>query len=442
MKTQIIPKVNGSVLAASLCLALTSSPAFAGSIERISVDSGNLQFKSAPPGAVSDDGRYVVFNAGLVDDEPFSPINTYLRDRATGTTELVSIANDGSPSGKTSGAIDVSADGRYVVFLGQGLDGSTNAVNVYVRDRATGTTELITINDDGSPGAVNKSARGASISGDGRYVAFISESEDLVSDDNNGVPDVFVRDRINGTTQRISVASDGTQANGSTGAKYPGTDISADGRYVVFNSSASNLVPNDSNGEPDLFVHDRINNTTTRVNLSNNGSQMSAGHDEMFDLSSNGRYVVFASSDSSLVANDSNGQVDIFVRDLVANTTERVSIADDGSQTNASSSYPAISGNGRYVSFISAASNLAAGGSSYGFSVFVHDRIAQTTEMVDTPHDGSVANSFSFLPSPVSGDGRYVLFHSVASNLVAGDTDTNNYWDVFLHDRISGQICQ
>jgi len=436
----IANKIGAAVFAASFCLTLSTNITFAGSIELMSVDSGGLQLRDSYTSALSDNGRYVVFTANLIGTSS-SQVNTYLRDRATGTTELVSVANDGSTNKGVGGAIDISSDGRYVVFLGKKLDGSTGYIDAYVRDRVTSTTELISINSDGNPGTANKSASNVSISGNGRYVAFVSTSEDLVSNDNNGMTDVFVRDRVNGTTQRISIASDGTQANGDSGGNYLGTAISADGRYVVFSSSASNLVPSDNNGKPDLFVHDRINSFTMRANLTNNGSQMSIGHSGLFGLSSDGRYVVFSSTDSNLVANDSNGQADIFVRDLVSSITERVSIANDGSQTNLQSRDPAISANGRYVSFISMASNLVSGGVPQGFGAFVYDRVAQVTEMVDIPHDGSAANNISFWHSNVSGDGRYVLFHSAATNLVAGGINTNG-WNAFIHDRIGGQICQ
>jgi len=433
MNVRITPKIvankiSGVTLAASLCVALSANPAFAGSIERISVDSGNIQLNYTTffSQALSDNGRYVVFNANIT-GSPSDRFNTYLRDRATGITELVSVANDGSAD--TRGGIDVSNDGRYVVFLGKQLDGSTGYIDAYVRDRATDTTELISINSDGSPGTVNKSASEVSISGDGRYVVFVSNSPDIVNSDTNGVADVFVRDRVAGVTQRVSIASDGTQANGNSGNGYRGTDISADGRYIVFSSSATNLTPNDAG----LFVHDRIDGTTVGIYGPTN--------DNWFDLSSDGRHLVFSSSDSNLVANDSNGQLDIFVHDLTMNTTELVSLANDSSHSNGLSLYPGISANGRYVSFNSMATNLIASGNPQGLSTFVRDRIANTTEMVDVPHDGSVANNLSFGNSAVSGDGRYIVFASVASNLVAGDSDVNNNWDIFVHDRISGQIC-
>ncbi len=446
MNVRIIPKIvankmSGVTLAASLCIALSANSAFAGSIERISVDSGSIQLNHTDVSpALSGNGRYVVFRA-ITTSGSFSRTNAYLRDRATGITELVSVANDGSEGGNTA-TLDVSDDGRYVVFTDRNLDGSTGYFDAYVRDRATNTTELISVNSDGSPGTVNKSASDVSISGDGRYVAFISNSADVVSSDTNGMADAFVRDRITGITQRISIASDGAQANGNSGGNYRGTDISADGRYIVFSSVASNLVPNDTNGKLDLFIHDRTNGTTTRINLANDGSQINLGADGWFDLSSDGRYMVFSSSDSNLVANDNNGQVDVFVRDLAMDTTELVSFANDGSQSNSLNTFPGISANGRYVSFISMASNLVTGGNPQTIATFVRDRIANTTEMIDTPHDGSVANHISFGSNAVSGDGRYIVFASAASNLVAGDSDINTSWDIFIHDRISGQICQ
>jgi len=449
MKVRTIPetvtgKMSGVTLAASLCIALTANPVFAGSIERISVDSGGIQINPADADyqVVSDNGRYAIFNARL-DSDPASPVNVYLRDRTTETTELVSIANDGSDTG-ILGAIDISSDGRYVVFTGKQLDASTGYIDAYVRDRVTGTTELISINSDGSLGTPNKSASGVSISANGRYIAFASNSADIVDGDTNGAIDIFVRDRAINTTQRVSIASDGTQANGNSDGAFRATVVSANGRYIVFSSSASNLVPNDSNSKRDLFVHDRLNGSTERVNLASDNTQGNFGlsTNNKFDLSSDGRYVVFSSADSNLVAADGNGQSDIFVRDLVTGTTELVSIANDGSQANSISMNPAISANGRYVSFNSMASNLVTGGNPQGLAIFVRDRIANTTEMVDVPHDGSTSNGFSFGNTAVSEDGRYIVFPSYASNLVADDPNSYSSLNIFIHDRISGQICQ
>ncbi|NOX91553.1 MAG: hypothetical protein GXP18_03620 [Gammaproteobacteria bacterium] len=440
MRTRIIPeittnKMSGIAVAVSLCLALAATPTFADSIKRISVDSGSMQFNvlHADYQAMSDDGRYVAFIASLA-NEPSYRHNVYLRDRTTGTTELVSVANDGNDSG-IPGSFDINGDGRYIVFTGKKLDGSNGNIDAYVRDRLTGTTELVSVASDGRPGTENKSASQVSINTSGRYVAFLSDSADLVSDDTNGVADIFIRDRIAGITRRINVASDGTQANGNSISSYRAAVISANGRYVVFHSAASNLVPNDSNGVPDLFVRDLVNGITERVNLSYDGSQGSYGHNgERFDMSSDGRYVTFASRDN-LVANDNNGQLDIFVRDLATGTTELISTAHDGSQADSISAYPGISANGRYVSFNSMATNLVTGGNPQGLATFLRDRITNITEMVDAPYDGTAANNFSFGNSTVSADGRYVVFPSSASNLVPGDSESNTSLDIFIRDR-------
>jgi len=212
METRITPKmtannkVSGCILAASLCLAFTINPAFAGSIERISVDSGNIQlnYTNFFGQALSDNGRYVVFNANTTNGSS-SQSNTYLRDRATGITELVSVANDGS-TGANGGNIDVSNDGRYIAFTGSGLDGSIGFTDVYVRDRAMGTTELISVASNGNPGTINKSANDISISDDGRYVVFVSDAADIVSGDTNGMADVFVRDRVAPVSRNGSVS--------------------------------------------------------------------------------------------------------------------------------------------------------------------------------------------------------------------------------------------
>ncbi len=209
-----------------------------------------------------------------------------------------------------------------------------------------------------------------SISADGRYIAFTSSASNLVPGDTNRNSDVFVHDTVTGTTSRVSIDSDGHQANGSSW--HP--SISADGRHIAYGSRASNLVAGDSNGRDDVFVHDTVTGTTRRVSIDSNGNQASSDL-EAPSISADGRYIAFTSQASNLVAGDTNGADDVFVHDTLTGTTRRVSTNSDGDQANASSMDPRISANGRYIAFYSYASNLVPGDTNGKLDVFVYDTL-------------------------------------------------------------------
>jgi Tol biopolymer transport system component len=233
-----------------------------------------------------------------------------------------------------------------------------------------------------------------------------------------------VHDRLTGQTTRVSVASDGAQGNGDS--ECP--SISADGRYVAFASLASNLVPGDTNGRMDIFVHDRLTGQTTRVSVASDGTEGN-GDSGFPSISADGRYVAFASLASNLVPGDTNGTWDVFVHDRLTGQTTRVSVASGGAQGNGDSRFPSISADGRYVAFQSYASNLVPGDTNGVLDVFVHDRLTGQTTRVSVASDGTQGDSYSF-GSSISADGRYVAFASYASNLVPGDT--NGWADVFV----------
>jgi archaellum component FlaF (FlaF/FlaG flagellin family) len=270
---------------------------------------------------------------------------------------------------------------------------------------------------------------GPAISANGRYVTYNSDASNLVPGDTNEASDIFVFDRQTRATERVSVASDGTEANGGSGFDY---DISADGRYVAYWSDASNLVPADTNGFADVFVFDRQTSTTERVSIASSGTE--ANQTSFFPaISDDGRYVTFESIASNLIPGDTNGAVDVFVFDRETNTTERISVASNGTQGDHHSRSPAISADGRYVTFESEATNLVPGDTNEANDVFVFDRETHTTTRVSVASDGTQANSFSWFEPAISGDGRYVTFESLATNLVPGDTNEAN--DVFVFDR-------
>jgi hypothetical protein len=259
-------------------------------------------------------------------------------------------------------------------------------------------------------------------------VAFESPATNLVAGDTNASSDIFVRDRVSGTTERVSIDSNGVEGN--SGSNNP--SISANGRFVAFWSGASNLVAGDTNSSFDVFVHDRQSGTTERLSVDSVGLQ---GNDDSFSpsISADGRFAAFYSNATNLVAGDTNGQPDVFVRDRVNGTTELVSVATNGTAANSYSHYPAISADGRFVAFHSNASNLVLGDTNGAIDVFVHDRQLGTTERVSVDTYGAQANSLYSYSASISADGRFVAFWSDAWNLVANDT--NGSWDVFVRDR-------
>jgi Tol biopolymer transport system component len=352
---------------------------------------------------------------------------------ATGTTTRVSVASDGTQGNSGSAWSAISADGRYVAFDSSAsnlVPGDTNGVpDIFVHDQQTGQTSRVSVASDETQG--NSESSAPSISADGRYVAFYSSASNLVPGDTNGAPDIFVHDRQTGQTTVVSVASDGTQGNG---VSYR-PSISGDGRYVAFHSVASNLVPSDTNYAQDVFVHDRQTGQTSRVSVASDGTQGNS-HSSWPSISAGGRYVAFHSWASNLVPDDTNGEADVFVHDRQTGQTSRVSVASDGTQGNTLSERPSISGDGRYVAFHSVASNLVPGDTNDAQDVFVHDRQAGQTTVVSIASDGTQGNGDSRYPS-ISADGRYVAFESHASNLVPGDS--NGVRDIFVHDRQTGQ---
>jgi Tol biopolymer transport system component len=288
-------------------------------------------------------------------------------------------------------------------------------------------TQRVTFDMNGGP--INGSCFSNAMSGDGRYVAFESDASDLVPGDTNGARDIFVRDRLLGTTQRVSVSTAGAQSNGDD-FWAPFISLSADGRFVMFESNASNLVAGDTNGRVDIFVRDRQLGTTERISVDSAGIQAN-GDSKESSSSADGRYVAFRSYASNLVAGDTNGFSDVFVRDQVAGTTERVSVDSAGAQGNSTAQSPVISGDGRYVAFGGYADNLVPGDTNGLPDVFVHDRTTGTTVRINLAPGGGEADG-SCWPSSFSSDGRFLAFEGFASNLVPGDNNTLS--DVFVRD--------
>ncbi len=355
---------------------------------------------------------------------------------AAATTELVSVSSAGTQGNGHSMFAAMSADGRFVAFTSEASnlvsDDTNGGEDVFVRDRVTGDTVRVSVASDGSQ--ANGPSYGSAISADGRFVVFGSSASNLVSGDTNGRTDIFWHDRLTGETTRVSVSSDGSEAN----AWSRGGTISGDGRFTAFTSLASNLVPNDTHPARDVFVHDAHSGETARISVDSNGMEGN-GHSEWPSLSADGRYVVFSSYASNLVEGDTNGRGDVFVHDRVTGETARVSVSSQGFEGDDGSSRCSISSDGRFVVFLSFASTLVPDDTNGGSDVFVHDRQSGETRRVSVTSDGSQFPyaSYSFGLGPVIAAGRYVVFESDAINLLSEE-----YWrlgsQVFLHDLGTG----
>jgi Tol biopolymer transport system component len=409
------------------------------SVNKDGTDSGaGKHFRSV----ISPDGRLVAFEStadNLAGTDTNGKQDVFVRDLQSGTTTLVSVNKDGtdsgnlSPSNHGSFAPEFSADGRFVAFSSDAYDlvatDTNDEQDVFVRDLQSGTTALVSINKDGTDSAGGYSQSSA-ISSDGRFVAFESKAYDLVVTDSNNEWDVFVRDIESGTTTLVSANKHGTDS----GAGYSIMPmISADGRFVAFESQSDDLVVTDTNGTMDVFVRDLQSGSTTLVSVNKDGTDSGTGNSYVSAISADGRFVAFISTADDLVATDTNGTMDVFVRDLQSGATTLVSVNKDGtdSGTNASN-FPEISANGRFVTFYSLADDLVASDGNGMGDTFVRDLESGATTLVSLNKDGTdSANGYSFT-SVISADGRIVAFQSDADDLVA--TDSNGKEDVFVYE--------
>ena len=377
---------------------------------------------------ISPDARFVVFTAQSTNVVPGgNPANSlFLKDRLLGTTKIV------VPGGGVDFA-SVSADGRYVAFVCYTslVPADTNdQADICVRDLHENRTFLASVSSSG--GLATSYSDASVISANGRYVVFETESTGLVPGDTNSETDVFVRDIQNGVTERVSVSSSEAQANGGSF----NSSISADGRFVVFHSYANNLVAGDTNGESDVFIRDRLAGTTERITVDSSGSQansysyVTAG--EPNTVSPDGRFVVFISDASNLVDGDTNGEWDVFIRDRQLGLTERVSVSSAGAQTTAISFAGALSSDGRYVAFESTAANLVIGDLNNKDDIFVRDRQTHTTVRASVSSVGVQSDGDSYL-AWISADGQSVVFNNTGTNLVDNETSPGVF-EVYLHE--------
>jgi len=380
---------------------------------------------------VSEDGRYVVFTSwatNLVPDDTNGVQDVFVRDRWLGTTARVSVDRNGGNADGPSMDASISADGRYVVFTSAATDLVPDDRNwqfdVFRRDLWLGTTTRVSVSPDGGDAADDSA--GSSISSDGRYVGFVSWARQLAPGDSDwSRRDVFVRDMKLGTTSLATMAADGSEAAEDCWEAA----ISGDGRRIAFVSTSDNLVANDGNPWMDAFVRDLDTAATLRISLDAAGGDPDerTRHPR---LSDDGHWVVFRSNATDLVPDDTNAQADIFLRDLDRGVTTRVNLTTAREQAADGGSWlPDLSGDGRYVAYLTDATDLFPGDTNMSGDIIGHDRVTGVTTHLSVPGGGGQSDRSSSSPS-LSRDGRYVVFESLATNLEAADT--NDVWDVFI----------
>jgi Tol biopolymer transport system component len=379
------------------------------------------------------DRRFVLVMSeadNLVPGDGNDELDAFVRDTVTGTTTMVSIANnEAKPNDRTVDAA-ISDDGRFVVFASDATNlvaNDTNAArDVFVRDRTAGTTTRVSVTSDEVQGELNANA--VDISGNGLRVAFNTASP-LVAEDANGEEDVYLRDLVQGTTTRVSVTSSEGEANNTSA----GPSLDLDGNVIVFSSDATNLIgANDTNGVSDIYARRLATSDTIRISVGTGGVQATGGS---FSGRVNhlGTLVTFQSDADNIVADDGDGHPDVFVRSITTGTLERVSVDAGGGDADARSGAPVLSGNGRFVAFESDASDLVAGDTNgHTSDVFVRDLVTDVTQIMSV-RPGFVINGDSDFPSVA--DTGAVAFESVANNLVPGDTNT--VFDAF----VAGEVC-
>ena len=394
----------------------------------ISADGHFVAFSSAGDNLVPEDDK------GVRD--------VFLRDTLTGAVTLLSRATGvgGAPTTGDSNDASISRNGQFVAFSTSGAltaEDTNGDEDIYLRDTGAATTKLVSAATTAGAPAGNKGSFVPSISANGRLVVFVSLATNL-ADDGTAVQDIFVRDTATGRTDLISRANGGGGAPGDADSFGPAA-IAADGRYVAFESAAKNLSPDDTNAVDDVFVRDTLGTfgaTTTLVSRAN-GPAGAAGDGLSGDpsMSADGRYVAFDSLADNLSTEDDKAAVDVFVRDMVNQTTTLVSRATGaaGAPGKADSNFPFISPDGRYVVFQSDADNLLTEDNDAAGNVYVRDLQAGTTTLVSRAAGatgaGGDGTSFS---GPISADDHYVAFSSDADNLSTGDADA--FENVFRRD--------
>lgn len=389
--------------------------------------------------ANSADGRYVAFDSdasNLVGGDSNGVRDVFIRDRTSASLERVSISSSGAQSSYLSRSASISTDGRYISFESMGTLApgvGSGVFQIYRRDRVSGVTELVSSNSSGVAGTAHSMR--SSISADGRYVLFYSSANNLIAGDNNSARDVFIKDMQTGGVERISVSSTGVAGNGDSFEAA----MSSDTRFISFTSMATNLTGGTIARQRHTYLRDRQTGSTKLI------SKTSAGvlaNQPTFSpaLTDDGRYVVYYSKASNLAAGTSGANIQILLYDGISGNTALLSRGvtshgHDGPEGNDLSYSPSISADGRFVAFTSFANNLISGDNNGVSDILLLDRQTNELQIISQSENGELGNGAAIGTPALSRSGNSIAFSTYASNLLAGDT--NNVADIFVHDRYS-----
>ena len=421
----------------TLLLIVNGSQAAVSNFERVSIGTNGLQGNNDSFFiSLSDDAKVAAFESfasnWATDQSGLNFVDIFVRDLVDNTTTKITFGPSGAVANQRSFDPIVSADGRYVSFTSYAsnlVPDDTNrhifdddGLDVFLYDRVTGTLKRVTLDWEGEQIDANSVGR---ITGDARYVVFVSNGLEVVQNDfSYNKSAIYIRDLQTGTIERITKGAGNAFPNGN----LEGVDTSYDGRYIIYLSDASNIVP-DTNGLRDVMLYDRNSGQTTLVSKPAEGGQAN-GISSPAHITPDGRYIVFRSYASNLVPGDINGKSDIFLYDTMTEEIELVSISSSGVQGNGDSKDPAICGSGRFISFTSEATNLVSLPHNGERQIYVHDRVTRTTFLA-TGTDTFMGNGRAHR-STLSNDCSTIGFATEASNIVSGDT--NGFRDLFIGD--------
>lgn len=380
---------------------------------------------------ISQDGRFVAYESGNVNhvssDTSSNLMDIFVRDRKTGITVIANRKSDGSQMSGYVAGWEMSKNGRFIVWsTSQAIVPSdTGPYNdIFIRDLLNNTTEIVSTTSSG--GQLNGNSNIPDISVDGRYVIFQSSATNSGLGDTTNKSDIYLKDR---KTNSLSLLSKSTTGSGGNNDSM-NARISCDGSYVSFFSSASNLVAGDTNAADDLFIVDRINGNVIK-NATINGNTNSITSNT--GISCNGSTIAFISNASNLVPNDTNSKTDLFSYNVAEGSFKRLNVDPSGNQISTGSidqlSSGAVDFSGRYVVFTSTSGDIVSGDTNGVKDIFIRDTVDNITQIISKRNSSTQTTSASFLPS-ISLDGQSVIFGSDDSGLVAGDT--NNMKDVFV----------
>lgn len=398
--------------------------------------------------SLSCDGRYVAFsseNNNLVEGDTNEKFDIFVYDFSENDMLRVSVSSNGDQGNGDSVSPKIKGRGRYVVFESEASNLVKNDENdccdIFRHDLRTGETALVSCNSAGEPG--NDESGCPSITPDGRFVCFTSRASNLVEKDTNRLKDVFVKDMETGAVDRVSVASDGSEALAFDAMNASDdTSISSDGRFVVFSSAAHNLVKNDTNNTVDVFLHDRKTEKTIRVSVGSNGEEANSySHSPV--ISGNGEYITYDACASNLVPDDNNNTFDIFLFEVKTGKTTLISRSSGGIISNGESQCPVIDDTGTHVAYSSLATNLTPEKDGI-LNIYVYDRENGKTYLASRVPNKlktlkNISSARKYLGNPgISADGEFVSYYFAAHHPLK--TNQEHYFGIMVAEYDDNEI--